>query len=318
MNITANITAGLPAFVITLREGVEAALVVGIVLAALAKAGRSQQLNRFVYWGIAAGIAASVGVGLGLNQLLVGVARSQQPYAPALQQGLQTGFGLVAIGLLSWMLIWMTQQAKSLKGEIEGAVGQQLDAPEPDATDSTHSNLASRGIFSLIFLAVLREGFETVVFLAAQFQEGWIPTAGAIAGLMGATAIGVGFFKLGVRINLKQFFQVMGLLLLLIVGGLVIGTLSHGDRALLAAVPLSSTVATFCGTRDTCILGFQLWDLHEQLSDRVFPGIVLKTFFGYRSKLYAVQAIAWVSFMFGMGGLYWRSLNPKISNPKSE
>jgi high-affinity iron transporter len=302
MTITANITAGLPAFVITLREGVEAALVVGIVLAALAKAGRSQQLNRFVYWGIAAGIAASVGVGLSLNQLLTGVARSPQPYAPALQQGLQTGFGLVAIGLLSWMLIWMTQQAKSLKGEIEGAVGQQLGTHEPD------SNLAGRGIFSLIFLAVLREGFETVVFLAAQFQEGWLPTAGAIVGLMGATAIGVGFFKLGVRINLKQFFQVMGLLLLLIVGGLVIGTLSHGDRALLAAAPLSSTVATFCGTRDTCILGGQVWDLHEQLSDRVFPGIVLKTFFGYRSKLYAVQAIAWVGFMLGMGGLYWRSL----------
>ncbi len=315
MNITANITAGLPAFVITLREGVEAALVVGIVLAALAKAGRSQQLNPFVYWGIAAGIAASVGVGLGLNQLLVGVARSQQPYAPALQQGLQTGFGLMAIGLLSWMLIWMTQQAKSLKGDIEGAVGQQLETPESESTDST---LAGRGIFSLIFLAVLREGFETVVFLAAQFQEGWLPAAGAIAGLMAATAIGVGLFKLGIRINLKQFFQVMGLLLLLIVGGLVVGTLSHGDRTLLAAVPLSPSVAKFCGTRDTCILGFQVWDLHEPLSDRVFPGIVLKTFLGYRSKLYAVQAIAWVGFILGMGGLYWRSLNPTIAPQKSE
>ena len=127
-SLSADLTVGLPAFVITLREGVEAALVVGIVLAALSKNGRSQALNRFVYRGIAAGIVASIGVGLGLNGLLLGLSRSQQPYAPALQQGLQTGFGVVAIGLLSWMLIWMTQQAKSLKGEIEGAVGQQLTA----------------------------------------------------------------------------------------------------------------------------------------------------------------------------------------------
>ena len=312
-NLTAGLTAGLPAFVITLREGVEAALVVGIVLAALSKKGRSQALNRYVYQGIAAGIAASIGVGIGLNGLLLSLSRSQQSYAPALQQGLQTGFGIVAIGLLSWMLIWMTQQAKSLKGEIEGAVSQQLGASvELGAKSGTESiGLAGRGIFSLIFLAVLREGFETVIFLAAQFQEGWIPAVGAIVGLVGATAIGVGFFKLGVRINLKQFFQVMGVFLLLIVGGLVVGTLSHGDRAFLAMAKISPTVADWCGDTQTCWLGSQVWDLSESLSDRAFPGIVLKTLLGYRDKIYLVQAIGWVSFIGGVGGLYFRTLNPK-------
>ena len=318
-NLTANLTAGLPAFVITLREGVEAALVVGIVLAALSKKGRSQALNRYVYQGIAAGIAASIGVGVGLNGLLLSLSRSQQSYAPALQQGLQTGFGIVAIGLLSWMLIWMTQQAKSLKGEIEGAVSQQLAADAKLAEEVTLGaesgdqsiSLAGRGIFSLIFLAVLREGFETVIFLAAQFQEGWIPAVGAIAGLVGATAIGVGFFKLGVRINLKQFFQVMGVFLLLIVGGLVVGTLSHGDRAFLAVAKISPTVANWCGGTETCWLGFQVWDLSGSLSDRAFPGIVLKILLGYRDKLYLVQAIGWVSFIVGVGGLYFQTLNPK-------
>ena len=308
-DLTANLTAGLPAFVITLREGVEAALVVGIVLAALSKNDRSQVLNRFVYQGIAAGIAASIGVGFGLNGLLSSLSRSQQPYAPALQQGLQTGFGVVAIGLLSWMLIWMTQQAKSLKGEIEGAVGQQLGAAVE--MDAESMSLAGRGIFSLVFLAVLREGFETVIFLAAQFQEGWSPFVGAIAGLVGATAIGFGFFKLGVRINLKQFFQVMGIFLLLIVGGLVVGTLSHGDRAFLAVAKISPTVANWCGDTETCWLGFQVWDLSGSLNDRAFPGIVLKTLLGYRDKLYLVQAIGWVSFIGGVGGLYFRTLNPK-------
>ena len=307
-SLTVDLTAGLPAFVITLREGVEAALVVGIVLAALSKNDQSQALNRYVYQGIAAGIAASIGVGVGLNGLLLSLSRSQQSYAPALQQGLQTGFGIVAIAMLSWMLIWMTQQAKSLKGEIEGAVGQQLDVEATLGAESV--GLAGRGIFSLIFLAVLREGFETVIFLAAQFQEGWIPVVGAIAGLVGATAIGVGFFKLGVRINLKQFFQVMGVFLLLIVSGLVVGTLSHGDRAFLAAAQISPTVANWCGDGETCWLGFQVWDLSAILSDRAFPGIVLKTLLGYRDKIYLVQAIGWVSFIIGVGGLYFRTLNP--------
>lgn len=312
VSLTVDLTAGLPAFVITLREGVEAALVVGIVLAALSKNDQSQALNRYVYQGIAAGIAASIGVGVGLNGLLLSLSRSQQSYAPALQQGLQTGFGIVAIAMLSWMLIWMTQQAKSLKGEIEGAVGQQLDVEATLGAESGAKSvgLAGRGIFSLIFLAVLREGFETVIFLAAQFQEGWIPVVGAIAGLVGATAIGVGFFKLGVRINLKQFFQVMGVFLLLIVGGLVVGTLSHGDRAFLAAAQISPTVANWCGDGETCWLGFQVWDLSAILSDRAFPGIVLKTLLGYRDKLYLVQAIGWVSFIIGVGGLYFRTLNP--------
>ena len=188
-------------------------------------------------------------------------------------------------------------------------MGQQLDAEaEPGAKSG---DLAGRGIFSIIFLAVLREGFETVVFLAAQFQEGWVPFVGAIAGLAGATAIGVGFFKLGVRINLKQFFQVMGIFLLLIVGGLVVGTLSHSDRALLAAAQMSPTVANWCGDGETCWLGFQVWDLSGSLSDRAFPGIVLKTLLGYRDKIYLVQAIGWVSFIVGIGGLYFRTLNPK-------
>ncbi len=320
-NLTTDLTAGLPAFVITLREGVEAALVVGIVLAALSKNDQSQALNRYVYQGIAAGIAASIGVGVGLNSLLLSLSRSQQSYAPALQQGLQTGFGVVAIAMLSWMLIWMTQQAKSLKGEIEGAVGQQLAAETPLGAESGAESgaksvgLAGRGIFSLIFLAVLREGFETVIFLAAQFQEGWIPVVGAIAGLVGATAIGVGFFRLGVRINLKQFFQVMGVFLLLIVSGLVVGTLSHGDRAFLAAAQISPTVANWCGDGETCWLGFQVWDLSAILSDRAFPGIVLKTLLGYRDKLYLVQAIGWVSFIVGVGGLYFRTLNPGLGRP---
>jgi high-affinity iron transporter len=285
-------SAIVPTFLITLREGVEAALVVGIVLAYLNKAGQSA-LNRWVYAGIAAGLLASVGVGVLLNGSLWLVSRSANPYAGAIKPLMEAGFGLVAIGLLSWMLVWMTRQAKTLKGSIESQVADQTQN-------------AGWGIFSIIFLAVLREGFETVVFIAAQFQAGWLPTLGAGLGVMGATIVGALLFKWGVRINLGKFFQVMGLFLLLIVGGLSVGMLAHLDQGLVALGR--------CGDRAVCILGPIVWDLHASLPDRQFPGIILKTLLGYRDRLYVLEAVVYVLLQATVGGLYFRSLNQKSLN----
>jgi high-affinity iron transporter len=285
-------SAIVPTFLITLREGVEAALVVGIVLAYLNKAGQSA-LNRWVYAGIAAGLLASVGVGVLLNGSLWLVSRSDNPYAGAIKPLMEAGFGLVAIGLLSWMLVWMTRQAKTLKGSIESQVAGQTQN-------------AGWGIFSIIFLAVLREGFETVVFIAAQFQAGWLPTLGAGLGVVGATIVGTLLFKWGVRINLGKFFQVMGAFLLLIVGGLSVGMLAHLDQGLVALGR--------CGDRTVCILGPVVWDLHASLPDRQFPGIILKTLLGYRDRLYVLEAVVYVLLLATVGGLYFRSLNQKSLN----
>jgi high-affinity iron transporter len=297
-------TAMIPTCLITLREGVEAALVVGIVLAYLSKSGRSG-LNRWVYWGIAAGLLASVLVGALFNGSLWLVAKSSPIYGQAIKQLMEAGFGLVAIGLLSWMLIWMTRQAKQLKGQIEAALESNIGGPIAD--DGT----AAWGIFGIVFLAVLREGFETVVFIAAQFQQGWLPPLGALLGLVGATAIGTLLFKWGVRINLGRFFQVMGLLLLLIVGGLAVGMLSHLDRGVLALATIDPQWQSLCLTAgsDSCLLGAQVWDWAGLLPDRQFPGIVLKTLLGYRDRLYLVQAIGYVGLLAIVGGLYFTSLN---------
>ncbi|MFW6359587.1 MAG: FTR1 family iron permease, partial [Chroococcales cyanobacterium] len=144
-------SAALPTFVVTLREGVEAALVVGIVLACLKKAERNA-LYRWVYSGIFAGIAASILVGLVLGGILRTLAGSDRLYAPVIQEFLEAGFGIFAIAMLSWMLIWMTQQAKSMKSEVEGAINAALK----------DNAAAGVGVFTLIFIAVLRERFETV------------------------------------------------------------------------------------------------------------------------------------------------------------
>lgn len=293
-----DITAALPTFVITLREGVEAALVVGIVLAYLKKAGQSQ-LYAWVYAGIAAGIASSVLVGVLFNGLILALETSDRPYAPVIKQFLEAGFGVVAIVLLSWMLLWMTRQARSIKAEVEGAMTSALQQPGG----------AGWGVFGLITIAVLREGFETVVFIAAQIQQGWIAAIGALAGLLGATAIGILLFQLGIKINLRRFFQVMGILLLLIVSGLVVGALRHVEQAIVLLAQLNSAFAFLCSNQgDSCILGPLVWDASHILPDRQFPGVLLKAFFGYTQRLYLVQAIAYLLFLLTVGGLYWQSL----------
>ncbi|MGB2923665.1 MAG: FTR1 family protein [Limnothrix sp.] len=294
-----DISAALPTFVITLREGFEAALVVGIVLTCLYKANQSQ-LKSWVYGGIAAGVAASVLVGWGLWGLLSGVASGDSLYAPVYKQILEGGFGIVAIAMLSWMLIWMTRQAKSLKSEVEGSIQQALQTTES----------AGWAVFWLIFIAVLREGFETVIFIVAQFQSGWLmPSLGAVSGLFVATLMGVLLFALGVRINIKVFFQVMGVFLLLIIAGLVMGVLKHIDAGIAIFAQIQPQYQALCiSPAPSCVLGIQLWDWSELLPDKKFPGIILKTFFGYRQTLYLAQAIAYILFLVSVGTLYLSSL----------
>jgi high-affinity iron transporter len=305
-------SAALPTFVVTLREGVEAALVVGIVLAYLSKAGQTR-LNRWVYAGVGAGVAASLAIGFVLSSVLLALETADQLGAKLTKELLETGFGLLAIGLLSWMLIWMTQQAKALKSEVEGAITSALK----------NQSGAGWGVFGLITIAVLREGFETVLFIAAKFQQGWLPAVGAVAGLAGATVIGVLLFRLGVKINLRQFFQTMGVLLLLIVSGLVVSALRHLDRAIGLLSQINPDINWCLGHGSSCLLGPLVWDLSGILPDRQFPGILLKALFGYTQTLYLVQAIGYVLFLAIVGGLYWNSLtdgkrSARQSMPTSE
>ncbi|MEO1146125.1 MAG: FTR1 family protein [Cyanobacteria bacterium J06638_22] len=293
-----NVAAALPTFVVTLREGVEAALVVGIVLAYLKQAERPQ-LTRWVYGGIAAGIIASGLVGVLLSGSLVWLSTLSDGYGRVAKLTFEGVFGVMAIALLSWMLVWMSRQARAMKGEVEGAV-----------TSALQQENAAIGVFSLIAIAVLREGFETVLFLAAQFQEGWIPIAGAVAGIVGAVIIGVLLFQLGVKINLRRFFLVMGVFLLLIVAGLVVSALRHFDGAIATLAHLDPQYAGLChGTSGACILGPQVWNASTVLPDKQFPGIILKALFGYTQRLYLGQAIAYLVFLGSVGTLYFRSLN---------
>ncbi len=300
-------SAALPTFVITLREGVEAALVVGIVLAYIKKA-QQPRLKSWVYAGVGVGLIASALVGLLFGFVVQELSASNPKYAPAIEPFLEGVFSVIAIAMLSWMLIWMTQQARTLKAQVEGAVGSAL---------KQNNNAAAWGLFSLIFIAVLREGFETVLFILAKFQQGLIPAVGAVAGLVGAVAIGVLLFKWGIKINIRQFFQIMGIFLLLIVSGLVISALAHFDTAVHTLAQMDRQSESLCfyyehfAKNPSCILGPMVWNTSKILPDRQFPGIILHTLFGYTDKLYLVEAIAYVLFLATVGSVYFRSLGGK-------
>jgi len=286
-----NFSTALPTFVITLREGVEAALVVGIVLALLKKAKQSR-LNPWVYAGVAVGIVISALIGVLFTWIIQAVGAANPQYTVVVEPMLEGVFSVLAIAMLSWMLIWMTKQARFMKAQVEGAVTDAL----------TQNSNAGWGVFSLILVAVVREGFETVLFIAANFQQGLIPTIGALAGLATATAIGVLLFKLGVKIDIRQFFQVMGVLLVLIVAGLVVSALKHFDDAV-ANLALSSRASeNLCFYYQhftkihSCILGPLVWNTEQILPDEQFPGVILKSLFGYRQHLYILINCWWFIF----------------------
>jgi high-affinity iron transporter len=292
-----NFSAVLPTFVITLREGVEAALVIGIVLAYLKKADQ-ERLNPWVYSGVGVGIVASIVVGVLFTGLVLAVESVNQSYAPVVKPLLEGFFGLWAIALLSWMLIWMTRQSSSLKGEVEQSVTKALQKTD-------HAGWA---VFGLTTIAVVQEGFEVALFINAQFQQGWMAVLGAIAGLVAAVAIGVMLFSLGIKINLRRFFQILGVMLLLIVSGLVVSVLRHLDAAGVNLVQVNPQFAPLCfSPGPSCILGPQIWDASQILPDRQFPGVLLKAFLGYTQKLYLAQAVGYVMFLGIIGSSYLKS-----------
>lgn len=202
-------TRMIPTFVITLREGVEAALIIGIIAAFLVKEGRRDAMRQM--W---VGIGIAVALCLGVAVLLEVIGQDLPEKG---QETLETVVGLIAVGAVSYMIVWMRRHARGIKSQLEGEAASAL------ATGSTMALVA------MAFLAILREGFETSVFLLAAFHESSNTTAagaGSILGLVAAVAIGVGLYRGGVRINLARFFRVTGVVLVFVAAGLL-ATAAH-------------------------------------------------------------------------------------------
>jgi high-affinity iron transporter len=204
----------LPTFVIGLREGLEAALIVGIIAAFLGQEGRRDALRQ-VWIGTAAAVIICIGIGVALQAISTDLPQRGQ-------EGLETVVGALAVTMVTYMIIFMRRHARSLKGDLQGAAASAL------ASGST------RALVLMAFLAVLREGFETAVFLLATFHASGDATTswlGAVIGILLAVAIGYGIYRGGVKLNLARFFRVTGLVLVVVAAGLVMTAFHTANEA---------------------------------------------------------------------------------------
>jgi high-affinity iron transporter len=204
----------IPTFVIALREGVEASLIVGIIAAFLVKEGRNDAMRQ-MWAGVAIAVALCVGIAV-----LLRVVGQQLPQRE--QEGLETVIGLIAVSAVTYMIVWMRRNARGIKKVLESNAAGAL------------ASGSAMALVGMAFLAVLREGFETSVFLLAAFQDASDTTAagaGAAIGLLAAVAIGLGIYRGGVRINLTRFFRVTGLILVFVAAGLLATSLHTAHEA---------------------------------------------------------------------------------------
>jgi high-affinity iron transporter len=204
----------LPTFVIALREGVEASLIVGIVAAFLGQQGRRDGL-RWMWAGVALAAVLCLGVGIGLRMLGQSLPQAQQ-------EGLESIIALVAVAMVTYMIVWMRRHARSMRSILQNEAATAL---------AQGSLLALVG---MAFFAVIREGLETAVFLLAVFESSTdtvAASAGAVLGLAVAVVLGYLLYKGGVRINLSRFFRVTGAVLVLVAAGLVASALHTAHEA---------------------------------------------------------------------------------------
>jgi high-affinity iron transporter len=203
----------LGAGLVVLREGFEASLVVGIVLAFLNRTGRRDGFVA-VWIGVLAAVVVSVGVGIAL----FAVGAELHGTAEYLWEGTAM---LLAATLLTWMIFWMRRQARTLRSDIEGRVQGALG-------DGSFLALAA-----VAFVGVLREGVETALFLFSS-ASGTSPLVSTVSGIVGlgvALALGYAFYKGSSRLDLRRFFTVTSAVLLLFAGWLLARSLEEFTEA---------------------------------------------------------------------------------------
>lgn len=195
-------------FLIMLREGIEAALIIGIVATYLRQTGRSQWMPH-IWVGILLAVAMSLFAGAGLQWASAEFPQKAQELFEAL-------IGFVAVGVLTSMVFWMRRVARSMGSTLRTAIDAAL-------TSSRGQGVA---LVVMVFFAVAREGLESVFFLLATFQQsqGWASVVGALGGLLVAVLVGWAIYAGGVRLNLRQFFRFTGLFILFVAAGLLAGS----------------------------------------------------------------------------------------------
>ncbi|KQO60340.1 iron uptake transporter permease EfeU [Curtobacterium sp. Leaf261] len=202
----------LATLVIGLREGLEATLIVGIIAAFL----RRNRIPLAPMWlGVGVAVLLSIGVGVGLQAV-------EQALPQAQQEAMEAIIGVVAVVFVTGMIIWMRTHARGLKRELESSASAAMGRGTAWA------------LAGMAFLAVLKEGFETSVFLLATFQASSntaLAALGAVIGVLVAVGVGYGIYTGGVHLNLSKFFTGTGIFLVFVAGGLVLTVIRRAHEA---------------------------------------------------------------------------------------
>lgn len=268
----------LASFLLSLREGLEAALIIGIVLGVLLKIKRTD-LNKNVWLGAGAAAALSAIVALTLN--LVGMEFEGR--AEEIFEGIAM---LLAAGVLTWMIFWMHRSSRTLKSEIEAQ------------TNAAVHGKSSNALFALAFLAVFREGIELALFLLA-VQTASSPAQtliGALLGLAGAAVLGWLLFNSTRKLSLRGFFSVTNVLLVIFAAGLVgLGVHELNEAGIIPAVIE------------------HVWDINGILSDKSEFGLLLKALVGYNGNPSLTEVIAYLLYMVGIGTFLLTRRQPAVS-----
>lgn len=262
-------------YLIGLREGLEAALVVSILVAYLVKTGRRSLLPR-IWAGVGLAVAVALGFGFALFY-------GPQGLSFQAQEAIGGSLSIVAVGLVTWMIFWMARAARSLGGELRGRI-------------DTAAEGSWFGLVLVAMLAVGREGLETALFLwsateAVTRNSGatWQPLLGAALGLGTAVLLGYLIYRGAISINLSRFFAWTGAFLILVAAGV----LSYGLHDLQEAgiVPGLDTLA---------------FDVSDTIDPSTWYATLLKGVFNFSPQTTVVEAVAWLAYVIPVMTLFVR------------
>ncbi|HNO95274.1 MAG TPA: FTR1 family protein [Anaerolineales bacterium] len=259
----------LPSFLLSLREGLEAALIIGIVLGALQKIRRTDLAPAL--W---MGTLAALGVSILTAVILTLFGLSLEDGAEQIYEGITM---LLAAGILTWMIFWMSGQAKNIKTELEDGINKAV------------ATTGKRAVFGLAFLAVVREGVELALFITAAFFAGnsenvttniILTLTGVVLGLGTAVLLGWSLLAATARLNLRRFFQITGYLLILFAAGLV----AHGIHEFNEVGWIPSIIE-------------HVWDVNAVVNETSVVGELLKTLFGYNGNPSLTEVIGYFVYL---------------------
>ncbi len=261
----------IPTFVIFLREGIEASMIVAILLAYLDRIGQRRHF-REVFLGVAAAVALMIGGGVAAYLVI------RQYEGSTVQTVFETVTYLLAAAVLTYMTFWMQSHSRTLSTDLERR------------SEAALNGKARFGLAALSFQAVGREGLETMVFTLAIVFASSSQTAtpahgrsllvGAVLGLVVALCIAYAIFSLGRRLNLGLFFRVLGVVLMVFAAGLLADAVENMQQ--LGWLPF---------------LDHPMWNSSGFLSESSALGDVFHSLLGYAERPTPLQAIVWIAFV---------------------